>query len=331
MIPVAVPDAGGDPLHVTVEEYGFLPVDRAAFIGLLPDVDGLVPYTPFTFYEERKLYLHNMGHAICAYLGLRHGCATIDQAVGNPFVRIGDVFAYEWAGREGALYIIDRQNNQGTIETITSEMVGTTQHFTLKPMGSVTATLVGSDNKPMANTHVSLRYTRRLPQHVNIWGPTHGETDAEGRVTLPVLSGTTSVALNLPGTLSEQMLMRHGHTTSYSLDKELDLAPGENFDFGTIRLVRVFGTMGTGRGNVQINGMDAPDSPQRDDRRAVTNLWADENGEYDMLLPTGHYRFGSLTIINGRSVDYVLSISEDSKDIQLDFDAEGKGTMVQGL
>lgn len=87
MVPVAPPN-DSDPLHITVEEYGFLPIDKAAFIGTPPDIKCLVPYSPFAFYEERKLYLHNMGHAVCAYLGLLRGCETIPEAVSDPYVRL---------------------------------------------------------------------------------------------------------------------------------------------------------------------------------------------------------------------------------------------------
>jgi mannitol-1-phosphate 5-dehydrogenase len=87
MVPVAAPSQE-DPLRITVEEYGFLPVDKAAFAGTPPDIDKLVPYSPFAFYEERKLYLHNMGHAICAYLGERNGYDLIDRAIADPSVRL---------------------------------------------------------------------------------------------------------------------------------------------------------------------------------------------------------------------------------------------------
>ena len=85
MIPVAAPNRD-DPLHITVEEYGFLPADKAAFAGTLPEAKGLILYSPFAFYEERKLYLHNMGHAICAYLGLRLGFKTTSQAISDPSI-----------------------------------------------------------------------------------------------------------------------------------------------------------------------------------------------------------------------------------------------------
>ena len=87
MVPVAVQN-DDDPLHLTVEAYGFLPVDKAAFVEEPPAVKGLVPHTPFAFYEERKLYLHNMGHAICAYFGERNGAKTIAEAISLLSVRL---------------------------------------------------------------------------------------------------------------------------------------------------------------------------------------------------------------------------------------------------
>lgn len=60
----------GNPLRVCVERYGFLPVDKAAFKGGIPEIKNMIPFEPFDFYIKRKLYVHNMGHATCAYLGL---------------------------------------------------------------------------------------------------------------------------------------------------------------------------------------------------------------------------------------------------------------------
>lgn len=71
MVPVQTPQMqDGDPLRVCVERYGYLPVDRDAFRGELPKIKNMVPFSPFDFYIRRKLYIHNMGHATCAYLGL---------------------------------------------------------------------------------------------------------------------------------------------------------------------------------------------------------------------------------------------------------------------
>ena len=92
MVPVAV-NKGGDPLRLTVEEYGFLPVDRDGFIGDIPEVPGLVAHSPFAYYEERKLYLHNMSHAVCAYLGTLRGHEYIWQAINDPVIRLATLSA----------------------------------------------------------------------------------------------------------------------------------------------------------------------------------------------------------------------------------------------
>ncbi len=82
MVPVQTPDMqSGDPLRVCVERYGYLPVDRDAFRGELPNIKSMVPFSPFDFYIRRKLYIHNMGHATCAYLGLYAGKEFIFEAI----------------------------------------------------------------------------------------------------------------------------------------------------------------------------------------------------------------------------------------------------------
>jgi mannitol-1-phosphate 5-dehydrogenase len=62
-----------DPSLVVVEPYKELPVDRDGFVGEPPQVVGMIPYAPFSFFTERKLYIHNAGHAILAYLGYLAG------------------------------------------------------------------------------------------------------------------------------------------------------------------------------------------------------------------------------------------------------------------
>jgi len=59
----------GNPLRVWVEPYCELPVDKAAFKGDIPEIKNMVPFAPFDFYIQRKLFMHNMGHATTAYLG----------------------------------------------------------------------------------------------------------------------------------------------------------------------------------------------------------------------------------------------------------------------
>lgn len=89
MVPAPDPTANADnPLRVAVEEYGVLPVDRDAFKGTVPPVKNMVAHSPFRFYIERKLYLHNMGHAVCAYLGSYSGHEKICTAISDPTIRV---------------------------------------------------------------------------------------------------------------------------------------------------------------------------------------------------------------------------------------------------
>ena len=89
MVPVQTEEMkAGEPMRVCVERYGFLPVDKAAFKGEVPAISNMVPFEPFDFYIKRKLYVHNMGHATCAYLGDLMGLAYIYQSIAVPETRI---------------------------------------------------------------------------------------------------------------------------------------------------------------------------------------------------------------------------------------------------
>ncbi len=89
---VPVPKAKGEgenPLAISVEEYGVLPVDRDAFKGEVLEVQNIVPFSPFRYYVERKLYIHNMGHAVCAYLGdVLYGDEYICDSISRPEIRL---------------------------------------------------------------------------------------------------------------------------------------------------------------------------------------------------------------------------------------------------
>ena len=89
MVPVQTDEMkDGEPMRVCVERYGYLPVDKDAFKGEIPNITNMVPFAPFDFYIKRKLYIHNMGHATCAYLGDLLGLDYIYQSIDVPDVRI---------------------------------------------------------------------------------------------------------------------------------------------------------------------------------------------------------------------------------------------------
>lgn len=85
MVPVMTEEKKkGNPLRVYVEPYDILPVDKDAFKGeIINDAPNLYPFSPFNLFIQRKLYMHNMSHAICAYLGYLRDYTYIYQAVGD--------------------------------------------------------------------------------------------------------------------------------------------------------------------------------------------------------------------------------------------------------
>ncbi len=58
-----------DPLVVYAEAYNTLILDAKGFKNAIPEVPGLDPKENMAAYVDRKAFVHNCGHAVCAYLG----------------------------------------------------------------------------------------------------------------------------------------------------------------------------------------------------------------------------------------------------------------------
>lgn len=56
-----------DPLLVYAEAYNTLICDAQGFINAIPEVPQLAPKENMKAYVDRKLFVHNLGHALCAY------------------------------------------------------------------------------------------------------------------------------------------------------------------------------------------------------------------------------------------------------------------------
>lgn len=90
MIPVATDELLAlHPAAIQVEPYKFLPYDIHAVKGEMPDV----PYlhgeaeVDFNYYADRKLYVHNMGHSMCAYLAEYFDYEYISEAINDSQIR----------------------------------------------------------------------------------------------------------------------------------------------------------------------------------------------------------------------------------------------------
>ena len=72
-----------DPLLVLGEDYWVLPVDKQGLIPPIPKVEGVLLCADFPAEEARKLYTHNMAHAVLAYHGYLAGHEYIAEAAAD--------------------------------------------------------------------------------------------------------------------------------------------------------------------------------------------------------------------------------------------------------
>jgi len=73
MVPIMTKkDMEEDPLQVFAEPYNTLILDKKAFNNPIPDIAGLAPKENMKAWVDRKLFIHNLGHAAAAYMGYRH-------------------------------------------------------------------------------------------------------------------------------------------------------------------------------------------------------------------------------------------------------------------
>lgn len=88
MVPMPTPEMrAADVSFIRVEPYKELPVDRAGFVGSIPEVVAMEAHDNFALYTARKLYIHNCGHALLAYAGYPRGYEYGYEAMGDPEVR----------------------------------------------------------------------------------------------------------------------------------------------------------------------------------------------------------------------------------------------------
>ena len=100
MVPAPTPEMRAqDPSLIRVEPYKELPVDRNGFIGPPPEIVGMVPFAPFSFFTERKLYIHNAGHSVLAYLGYQGGYEYGYQALADEDIYFQVRMAMEESAR----------------------------------------------------------------------------------------------------------------------------------------------------------------------------------------------------------------------------------------
>lgn len=76
-----------DPLAVWAEAYNTLYLDADGYLGAPPPVYGVAWRTRFQAYVDRKLFVHNLGHAASAYAGFLRGKTYIWECMEDPDVK----------------------------------------------------------------------------------------------------------------------------------------------------------------------------------------------------------------------------------------------------
>lgn len=90
MVPIMThKDLQEDPLQVFAEAYNTLILDGKAFKGEIPALEGLAPKENMKAWVDRKLFIHNLGHAAAAYLGFVHHprARYLYEVLDNPEVQ----------------------------------------------------------------------------------------------------------------------------------------------------------------------------------------------------------------------------------------------------
>ena len=144
-------------MRVCVEKYGFLPVDKAAFKGEIPQIGNMVPFEPFDFYIKRKLYVHNMGHATCAYLGDLIGLDYIYQSIAIPEIRV----LVQNAMLESALALHKKYNApladlQFHITDLLGRLTNAALRDTCQRVGGDPARKLGADDRMIGSAKLAL-------------------------------------------------------------------------------------------------------------------------------------------------------------------------------
>jgi len=86
MVPIiSAAQRQNEPTTVWAEGFNTLLVDADGWSGDIPDIPQLRPVRPIGAWVDRKLYIHNLGHAACAYLGHR-GFTYIWEAIGDKAI-----------------------------------------------------------------------------------------------------------------------------------------------------------------------------------------------------------------------------------------------------
>ena len=166
MVPIMLKkDIEEDMLQIFAEPYNTLILDKQAFKNPIPVIEGLAPKENMKAWVDRKLYIHNLGHATAAYLAY----------LANPgFVFLYEALANERIHREtreamlqSADILLKKYPDEFTMDALTDHIDDLLMRFRNKALGD-TVFRVGCDLKRKLATEDRLAGAIRLAIELNL-------------------------------------------------------------------------------------------------------------------------------------------------------------------
>lgn len=143
MVPVMQKrDMEEDILQVFAEPYNTLILDKRAFRNPIPEIEGLAPKDNIKAWVDRKLFIHNLGHAAAAYLGyLSHpDLSLLHEVLSDSKLKeiVRDTML------QAANILLKRYPGEFTVESLTDHIDDLLRRFQNKALGD-TVYRVGCD------------------------------------------------------------------------------------------------------------------------------------------------------------------------------------------
>jgi len=143
MVPIMLKkDMDEDILQVFAEPYNTLILDKMAFKNPIPKIEGLAPKENMKAWVDRKLFIHNLGHAATAYIGYKYNpqFVYLHEALAIPENRS----EVRGAMMQAAVILQTKYPEEFTLETLAEHIDDLLYRFENKALGD-TIYRVGCD------------------------------------------------------------------------------------------------------------------------------------------------------------------------------------------
>lgn len=166
MVPIMLKkDMEEDVLQVFAEPYNNLILDKKGFRNPIPEIAGLSPKENIKAWVDRKLFIHNLGHATAAYLGYQFApeFKYLYEVLAVPelYIQVRETML------QSAQILLARYPGDFTIATLTQHIDDLLSRFQNKALGD-TVFRVGCDLKRKLSTEDRLAGAIHLATELNL-------------------------------------------------------------------------------------------------------------------------------------------------------------------